>query len=290
MSTRVIFEPTVTNALSRHALLMTGNGEKRKIMKSISQDQHIEKTLPGSLPVMTEKHRFMGSNGPLASGLNLAGAVGEDTERGNVKQCCSKCGEIKPMADFPLRKKSKTLRAGFCKICRNRYDKEWRKKNPDREKLKCSNWRTRKRLGIIGHKRIWISKPPTVSRKERRDKIKNRPDLKLNRSISAGVNRSLRGGKQGRSWEQIVGYTAEKLKKHLEKKFKPGMTWENYGSYWHVDHKIPVSAFNFNKPEDLDFKRCWALKNLQPLEATVNIIKSNRLDLPFQPSLRIATG
>jgi hypothetical protein len=62
--------------------------------------------------------------------------------------------------------------------------------------------------------------------------------------------------------------------------------WKNYGE-WHVDHKIPQSAFNFETPEDIDFKKCWALKNIQPMWAKENIIKSNRINKPFQPSLRI---
>jgi 5-methylcytosine-specific restriction endonuclease McrA len=65
------------------------------------------------------------------------------------------------------------------------------------------------------------------------------------------------------------------------------MNWENYGSYWHIDHKIPISVFNFEKPEDYDFKRCWNLKNLQPLEKFKNMSKGNRLDKHFQPSLAI---
>lgn len=56
---------------------------------------------------------------------------------------------------------------------------------------------------------------------------------------------------------------------------------------WHIDHKIPKSAFNFETPEDIDFKRCWALKNLQPLWAAENIKKHDRVDKPFQPSLAI---
>jgi hypothetical protein len=47
----------------------------------------------------------------------------------------------------------------------------------------------------------------------------------------------------------------------------------------------PITAFNFNTPEDIDFKRCWALSNLQPLWARDNLSKQNKLIKPFQPSL-----
>lgn len=37
--------------------------------------------------------------------------------------------------------------------------------------------------------------------------------------------------------------------------------------------------------DNVDFKRCWALKNLQLLPASENVLKGARLDRPFQPSL-----
>jgi len=37
-----------------------------------------------------------------------------------------------------------------------------------------------------------------------------------------------------------LGCDGKFLKKHLEKKFSKGMSWNNYGE-WHVDHIIPDS-------------------------------------------------
>jgi hypothetical protein len=55
----------------------------------------------------------------------------------------------------------------------------------------------------------------------------------------------------------------------------------------HLDHIIPLDAFNFTKPTDIDFQRCWALSNLQLLPADENIQKSNKISKPFQPNLAI---
>jgi hypothetical protein len=111
--------------------------------------------------------------------------------------------------------------------------------------------------------------------------------LKINMACS--INQSLKGNKNGRSWEKIVGYTLDKLIKHLEKQFLPGMTWKNRGrGGWHIDHIIPVSAFNFETVEDIDFRKCWALNNLRPLWEVENLRKADRVDKPFQSSLAIA--
>jgi len=58
------------------------------------------------------------------------------------------------------------------------------------------------------------------------------------------------------------------------------MSWNNYGYYgWHIDHIIPVSWWQFNSPEDREFKQCWALCNLQPLWRKDNQIKSDKMEM-----------
>ena len=97
--------------------------------------------------------------------------------------------------------------------------------------------------------------------------------------------------KAGRRWETLVGYTLKELMEHLESKFEPWMNWGNYGAYeeerlkWHIDHIRPKSLFIFISPEDKEFKECWALENLQPLEAIKNIQKSNNYQL-FEEDIR----
>lgn len=62
------------------------------------------------------------------------------------------------------------------------------------------------------------------------------------------------------------------LKKHLEKQFIEGMSWENHGK-WHIDHIKPLSlAKNME-----DMKKLCHYTNLQPLWATDNIKKGNKI-------------
>ena len=48
--------------------------------------------------------------------------------------------------------------------------------------------------------------------------------------------------KKGKT-EIMLGYTVKELKEHLEKQFNDQMNWNNYGSYWQIDHIIPLSWF-----------------------------------------------
>ncbi len=86
----------------------------------------------------------------------------------------------------------------------------------------------------------------------------------------------MRHDKHGRTWETIVGYTLLELKTHLETLFTDGMNWDNYGK-WEIDHIIPDSFFKYTKIEDEEFKKCWALSNIQPLWAIDNIKKGASL-------------
>jgi len=95
---------------------------------------------------------------------------------------------------------------------------------------------------------------------------------RLHRNIKRAITRHIKENKNYRRWEDILGYSTLDLMAHLEKQFKDGMTWNNYGK-WHVDHVIPVSAFRFYEFNDEGFKECWKLTNLQPLWRFENISK-----------------
>ena len=54
------------------------------------------------------------------------------------------------------------------------------------------------------------------------------------------------------------------------------MTWKNHGK-WHIDHIVPKSFFRYKNTDDVEFKYCWSLDNLQPLWAKDNFSKSDNL-------------
>jgi hypothetical protein len=71
-----------------------------------------------------------------------------------------------------------------------------------------------------------------------------------------------------------IGCALAELSAHLEKQFKNGMTWQNYGQ-WHIDHIIPCAKFDLTDSEQQ--RKCFHFSNLQPLWAIENIVKSNKL-------------
>lgn len=103
----------------------------------------------------------------------------------------------------------------------------------------------------------------------------------INARMAAGIRNSLVNGKEGRSWETLVGFTVQDLMTHLERQFAEGMNWNNR-SEWHIDHRRPLVSFNFETPECPQFREAWALTNLQPLWAVDNLSKGGRWQPPAE--------
>ena len=117
----------------------------------------------------------------------------------------------------------------------------------------------------------------------RKERLKLDYSFRLRTNISAQLRHRLKN-KNGQNSFDLLDYTLEDLKKHLESKFENGMTWENYGK-WHLDHIIPACSFKYDNHKDEDFKKCWSLDNLQPLWAVDNLKKGSRHF--FDPKKRI---
>ncbi|HDZ14873.1 MAG TPA: hypothetical protein ENH60_08250 [Pricia sp.] len=172
------------------------------------------------------------------------------------------------------------------------YGKEWYQSHKEERSAYHKEWRQTHREEKNAYKKEYYQshkeEENAYHKEYQRNKMATDPKYRLNNRISSLIRKSLKGSKAGRHWETLVGYTYTQFKKQFEKQFQLGMNLKNHGrgpGKWHIDHIIPIDAFNFTKPEDADFKRCWALSNLQPMWGSKNMSKGAKLEKPFQPSL-----
>ena len=105
------------------------------------------------------------------------------------------------------------------------------------------------------------------------------PTLMLSSRMSCRLRATLKHRKifKNNQTFAILGYSKGELKERLESQFTDDMSWDNM-SDWHIDHIRPVSSFNFTTTDCEDFKKCWALSNLQPLWAADNLSKGDKWD------------
>jgi hypothetical protein len=181
---------------------------------------------------------------------------------------------------------------------RKEYEKAWYAKNRDKVKASGKVWRANNIEKRRERDKAWQKKNPEKIKeyrinnseklKEHNKKVRSTMKGSLSHKMSSGIRKSLKRGKEGYHWESLIGFTVDQLKKHIECKFTEGMSWDLFlKGEIHIDHIIPVSVHNFETPSDPDFKKCWSLKNLQPLWAKENISKKDKLTKPFQPSLTL---
>jgi hypothetical protein len=121
------------------------------------------------------------------------------------------------------------------------------------------------------HNRRYGQSP--LGRKTRR-RLERNPFTRMRKAVRTNMHKNTDSWPTpGLSITVYVDWTFDQLVAHLEKLFVNGMTWQNYGKKWHVDHIRPQYEFNLTDPYCEDFKKCWALSNLQPLWAHQNLIK-----------------
>lgn len=155
-----------------------------------------------------------------------------------------------------------------CKRCQiNDNSKRYRELHPEKRKQITKNY-------IATHRVAYLA-----ALKRARDKRRSTIKGKIDHRMSANMYYALRVNKAGKSWKEMVPYSIDELREHLHKLFTDGMSWELLmRGEIEIDHITPKAAFTYSSPDDTEFKKCWALNNLQPLWKIDNKRKSAKLD------------
>jgi len=190
-----------------------------------------------------------------------------------ILKICSNCNVEKNATEFVQKK--------VCKSCVNSKSKKYKEKWLANNKNKRKEYERQYYLkNIVKFK---IKSKTTRFKESKRIYKKNRRNndvlFKIRENVSNAIFKALKRGKTnkaGKSILQSLNYSIQDLKNHLEIQFDNNMFWHNYGAYWHIDHIIPQSDLPYVSMNDDNFKICWDLKNLRPLEAMQNILDGAR--------------
>lgn len=106
----------------------------------------------------------------------------------------------------------------------------------------------------------------------------SKPHYRIKKNLRSRLAKLLKGftGKSA-----LVGCTTGHLKTHLQSQFQKGMNWENYGTHWVVDHKLPLAAFDLTKESQRQVACHYS--NLQPLTYQQNALKADNITEPQMP-------
>lgn len=136
----------------------------------------------------------------------------------------------------------------------NSANRAWWKSHPEKQKQKDASYLSRK----LELKRLKRANDPI-------ERIKDASRTRVRFILEkAGV------AKHDHTFD-LIGCTPDFLKSFLEAQFNPMMNWDNYGTYWEIDHIIAVSKFNLEDREQLN--KAFHYSNCRPLEVPSNRAK-----------------
>jgi len=228
---------------------------------------------------------------------------------------CKVCGESKPFSAYYCRSKGPrkgTPSSATCKDCekaikkqnyeqnkekakqknkaqyekhkakRLSYQRDYREANLEKVKAKDRAYNENNKEKIRATKAAYREKNRekinAYRNRWRKERLKNDPAFRVYENTRKAIYKAIKkqGKVKGGATFSALPYSPQDLVEHLEKQFDDRMTWDNYGSYWEIDHVYPQSLLPYESLTDDNFLLCWSLENLQPLEANENRRKSNK--------------
>ena len=136
------------------------------------------------------------------------------------------------------------------------YNRAWNKNNRARKRQNDANWRKNNPGASYAWCKASRKKNPITPVQAVRNALRSRLHDCITKK-SAGTAEFV-----GCSWEHLVA--------HIERQFKPGMSWKNRNA-WHIDHIRPCASFDLSDPAQQ--LACFHYTNLQPLWVEENLAK-----------------
>ena len=171
-----------------------------------------------------------------------------NTKKNAYHPNCKKCKYLKSLKYKNITKETKAI-----------YDKTYREKHS--EKLKIS-----KKYEYERNKSKYISRA-LIYQQTLKGKLKHNIRSRINNSIKRKSNSS----------NELLGCNIDKYILFLEFQFDNEMSWDNYGSYWQIDHVNPIC--NFNLENIIEQKIAFNWQNTRPLKSYENLSRSNISDI-----------
>jgi hypothetical protein len=206
--------------------------------------------------------------------------LNEETLNEVLDKVCYKCEINYPITNY--RKYSEDKFGKTCKKCLNELDKTRKKilrqKNAENTIAKCEKCQEEKALNQFSKlkkfykKKICLSCYPKFLTEQKTAWCKKEHNTNMNYRIKKSLAARLRTVLvKNDTTMNYVGCNIQYLREWFEYNFTNEMNWDNYGTYWSIDHIIPVCKFDLTL-EDEKFKCCnWS--NLMPVTVKYNSSK-----------------
>jgi len=181
----------------------------------------------------------------------------------NLKRC-PKCRKEKETEEFHKDKHRKDGLYVYCKSCCTDQQRQHRAKYA---KSLAIMEQARNQTPERKESRKKYKKSEKFKKQNRKYEAQRRREnigFKISANLRGRLYHAIKDGAKGGSAVNDLGCSVDELKKYLEAKFKPGMSWDNWARKgWHIDHIVPLNYFDLSDPKQV--VRACHYTNLQPL-------------------------
>lgn len=147
--------------------------------------------------------------------------------------------------------------------------------NPGPYLLRAKAQRERDPVGYKAYLKKWNRENRKWYRDYYHNVNKKNINWRIRNTLRGSLRKALNGSNKTCSALKYLGCPLEFFRGYLEAKFNGKMSWDNYGIVWHIDHIIPCCSFNMT--DENERKRCFHYTNLQPLTASDNCSKQDKM-------------
>jgi hypothetical protein len=212
---------------------------------------------------------------------------------------CTKCGLVLPIDGFYKNKSEKSGTDAWCKNCAkahyyankekiNERMKTYRQANKEKISEHMKAYRQANKEKISERKKAYRQ----ANREKRNEYDKKRKKTDICYAIKYRLRDRIRTAVKAQFTEkasktkELLGCDYATFKRHFEKQFTAGMTWDLFmEGKIHIDHIVPCA--NFDLKDEQQQRACFHYKNLQPLWAADNLAKQDKILEPVQMVLGV---
>jgi len=161
-----------------------------------------------------------------------------------------------------------------CIDCERKDGRQYRQSDVGKEKSK--KWLESNSEKMTELQANWYQKNKKKINEKYVQRYNSDEGFKMHRLYQVNLNDAIHGPMTDITPIGFLGCSYAFLSEWLQFCFKPEMSLENYGTYWSVDHVIPVDTFDLTKKEEQD--SCFNWLNICPLEKKLNNSKHADID------------
>jgi hypothetical protein len=180
---------------------------------------------------------------------------------------CSLCKEEKLISDnfgsYTDKKNGRLKVRSQCKQCRVKTEGERSKTQRDKCNERNRKYKESHKEKIQTYNREYVSK-------KRNEDIQYRL-----RSSVTGRMRTVLETSNVDDLVCLIGCSPKQCKHWLSYQFDEHMSWDNHGTYWQIDHVIPLSVFDMTLKSQQVLACNWS--NIRPLKGCDNRLKTNEI-------------